>query len=478
MNEPERARRRLGGLTIVGLGPGGPGSLTRGALDALLSAPEVWLRDRGTLERFRLPEGPRYRVIEANHRSPVVRLTQLARRAKGAVFAAPGDPLLDDPVAADAAATLRARGVPVRVAPGPSLAAAALAEAGLSAAAGVQAVSAQAVPDALPLLQPQRPLVVTALHPDNAEPVLSALRRVYPPDARCALVRFGHSPEVRWSTLAEASPDGGPSALALPPLEAVDDVRTFSGLRWVVGQLRRKCPWDRQQTHASLKGYLLEEAYETLATLDEGDVRALSEELGDLMLQILLHVEIAEEQGEFRFEDVTSQIATKLVRRHPHVFGEVRVESAAEVAVNWEAIKRRERGVGHLLDAVPLSMPALAQAQSLLARAARTGFEWQEARDILDKIDEELRELAQTRSAPERLEEFGDLLFALTSLARRLDVDAEEALRLATRKFRERFARMEALASARGRALDSFSLDELLALWRQAKDAERGSAVH
>ncbi|HXF51478.1 MAG TPA: nucleoside triphosphate pyrophosphohydrolase [Dehalococcoidia bacterium] len=478
MSEAERARRLPGGLTIVGLGPGGPGSLTRDALDVLLSAPEVWLRDQATLERFRLPEGPRYRVLESDHRSALAHLARLARRTRGAVFAAAGDPLLDDPVAADAAATLRARGLPVRILPGPSLAAAALAEAGLTAAAGVQTLPARAVADALPLLQPQRPLVVTALEAEHARHAVEALTRVYPPDARCAVVRFGHATEIRWSALAEAAPEAGPSALTLPPLEPVDDARTFSGLRWVVGQLRRKCPWDRQQTHASLKGYLLEEAYETLAALDEGNVRALSEELGDLMLQILLHVEIAEEQGEFRFEDVTSQIATKLVRRHPHVFGEVQVESAAEVAVNWEAIKRRERGVGHLLDAVPLSMPALAQAQSLLARAARAGFEWQEARDILDKIDEELGELAATRSPAERLEEFGDLLFALTSLARRLDVDAEEALRLATRKFRGRFARMEALASAQGRALDSFTLDELLALWRQAKDAERERAVH
>ena len=141
------------------------------------------------------------------------------------------------------------------------------------------------------------------------------------------------------------------------------------------------------------------------------------------------------------------------------------------MAANWELIKRRERGKEHLLDAVPLSMPALAQAQSILARAARAGFEWREAGDILQKIREELRELAETRSPAERLAEFGDLLFALTSLARRLDVDAEEALRLATRKFRERFARMEALASERGRMLDSLSLSELIGLWNEVKGA-------
>ncbi|HWQ28307.1 MAG TPA: nucleoside triphosphate pyrophosphohydrolase [Dehalococcoidia bacterium] len=471
MTHPEHLRPAPGGLTIVGLGPGGPARLTREAFETLVSARDVWLRDASLVDRYRLPGGPRYRVLEAGRGSLAGRLSRLARRAQGAVFVTPGDPLVDDPAAAETADTLRARGIPVRTVPGLGLAAAALAEAGVSAPGGVQAVPASAVHAALPLLQPQRPLVITALDSEDVSPAIEALRRIYPPDARCAVVRFGEPPDTRWTPLAEATPEAGPAAVVLPPLAPVEDVRTFAGLRWVVGQLRKKCPWDRQQTHASLKGYLLEEAYETLAALDEEDTRALSEELGDLMLQILLHVEIAEEQDEFRFEDVMNHIATKLVRRHPHVFGETRVESAAEVAVNWEAIKRRERGVGHLLDAVPLSMPALAQAQSLLSRAARTGFEWQDARDILDKIDEELRELAATSSSAERLEEFGDLLFALTSLARRLDVDAEEALRLATRKFRERFARMEALASARGRALDSFSLDELVALWREVKGA-------
>jgi tetrapyrrole methylase family protein/MazG family protein len=470
VNQPERAGSNSGGLTIVGLGPGGPGRLTREAYEVLLSAPEVWLRHAALAERYPLPAGPRYRILNSGGLPPQTRLSRLAGRRYGAVLATAGDPLTDDPPAAEVAGRLRTRGVPVRIVPGLSLAAAALAEAGVGAAAGVQTLPADAVAGALPLIQPQRPLVVTVFDAGDAGSALDALRRVYPPETRCAVVRFGEAIAVRWTSLDGAGA-GALAALVVPAVAPVEDVRTFAGLRWVVGQLRKKCPWDRQQTHASLKGYLLEEAYETLAALDEGDAAALSEELGDLMLQILLHVAIAEETDEFRFEDVMDRIATKLIRRHPHVFGETRVESAAEVAVNWEAIKRRERGAGHLLDAVPLSMPALAQAQSLLSRAARAGFEWQDARDILAKIDEELGELAATDSPGERLEEFGDLLFALTSLARRLDIDAEEALRLATRKFRERFARMEALASARGRTLDTFSLDELVALWREAKAA-------
>lgn len=432
------------------------------------------MRDASHITRFGLPEGPRYRALPEAARgaaSPVGIALRLARRRRGLVLAVPGDPLTDDALAIDLRERARRRGIPVRVVPGLCLTMVALEAAGIEPAPGVQVAPASAVAASLSLIQPQRPLAVTALEASTAGPALEALRRIYPPAAECVVVSFGPAVLPKRAPLAEVALADGPAVLLAPALAPVNDLRTFAGLRWVVGQLRRKCPWDRQQTHASLKGYLLEETYETLAALDENHVQALSEELGDLLLQILLHVEIAEGDGEFTFEDAVERIASKLIRRHPHVFGETRVESAEEVAANWELIKRRERGKEHLLDAVPLSMPALAQAQSILARAARAGFEWREAGDILQKIREELRELAETRSPAERLVEFGDLLFALTSLARRLDVDAEEALRLATRKFRERFARMEALASERGRMLDSLSLSELIGLWNEVKGA-------
>src|SRR3990170_2999674 len=200
------------------------------------------------------------------------------------------------------------------------------------------------------------------------------------------------------------------------------NVRTFGGLRAIVRRLRgpKGCPWDRAQTHASLKTFLLEEAYETLQALDEGDPAKLREELGDLLMQVLLHAQIASEAGEFELADVFESIGSKLVRRHPHVFGDARAETPEEVVVNWEAIKREERGDGRpLLADVPIALPALAQARALQDKAASAGFEWPELAQVLDKLNEEVAELSRAEDQQRRLEEVGDVLFVLTAAGRR-----------------------------------------------------------
>ena len=247
---------------------------------------------------------------------------------------------------------------------------------------------------------------------------------------------------------------------------------TFEGFRAIIGRLRAPdgCPWDRAQTHASLKPFLMEEAYETLAALDEGDTDRLCGELGDLLLQIVLHVQLAEEAGEFTLEDMVGRIANKIVRRHPHVFGEAQADSPEEVMARWEELKRQERGdEGSALADVPRAMPALACAQHLLDRAGRVGFEWRRTEDVLDKLDEETQELARAGGAEEKREELGDVLFLLVNLARYLQLDAEEALRRANHKFRQRFGTMEALAQERGRALADLPLEQQEALWEAAK---------
>lgn len=250
------------------------------------------------------------------------------------------------------------------------------------------------------------------------------------------------------------------------------DLRTFPGLRRIVARLRAPdgCPWDRIQTHESLKPFLLEEACEALAALDEGDASRLAEELGDLLLEVLLHVQIAEEAGEFRLEDVIYGIASKLVRRHPHVFGEAKAETPEEVVAHWEALKREERGEeGSILAGIPRTLPALAASQALQRRAARVGFQWPQTERVLDKLSEELGELAKAESQEERRDELGDVLFVLADVARRLEVDAEEALRLANGKFQRRFGAMEELARQRGRKLSDMGLSEMEALWKEAK---------
>ena len=247
---------------------------------------------------------------------------------------------------------------------------------------------------------------------------------------------------------------------------------TFEDFRAIIDRLRAPdgCPWDRAQTHASLKAFLLEEAYETLAALDEGDTDKLCDELGDLLLQIVLHVQLAEEAQEFTVDDVIGRIAGKIVRRHPHVFGDAQADSPEEVMIRWEELKRRERGdEGSALADVPRAMPALACAQQLLDRAARVGFEWPKTEDVLDKLGEEIGELAQAGEMEEKREELGDVLFLLVNLARYLDLDAEEALRRGNHKFRRRFATMEALAQEGGRALADLPLEQQEALWDAAK---------
>ena len=257
------------------------------------------------------------------------------------------------------------------------------------------------------------------------------------------------------------------------------ELRTFEGLRRIVAHLRGPdgCPWDRAQTHASLKSYLLEEAYEALAALDENDPDKLCDELGDLLLEVLLHVQLAEEGREFTLQDVVYRIASKLVRRHPHVFGDEQADTPEQVMARWATLKQEERGdtpeAHSALAGMPLAMPALACAQRLQERAARVGFQWPDIRQAAGKLEEEIAELAEAGDADEKREELGDVLFMIVSLARYLELDAEEALRLANGKFYRRFASMEAIARERGLQLAEMSLAELEPLWEEAKERLR-----
>lgn len=255
-----------------------------------------------------------------------------------------------------------------------------------------------------------------------------------------------------------------------------EELAAYQELRETVARLRAPdgCPWDRDQTHESLKPYLLQEVYEVLAALDEGDVALLPEEMGDLLFQVLIHTQLAEEAGEFTMTDILRGLAAKLVRRHPHVFGEKKLETADQVVEQWHELKRGEREqFASTVEGVPRTLPALAYAQELLRRAAAAGFEWPERRDVLHKISEELDELEQARTQRERTEEFGDILINLANYARYIGVDAEEALRLAAGKFRQRFESVEDMARAGGKDLSGMTIDELLDLWARAKDRTR-----
>jgi tetrapyrrole methylase family protein/MazG family protein len=255
-------------------------------------------------------------------------------------------------------------------------------------------------------------------------------------------------------------------------LSVPSDLSKFDTLMEIIARLRAPdgCPWDRQQTHASLRANLLSECYEVLEALDEGDPGKLCEELGDLLLQIVLHAQIAKDDGEFEIGDVVGSISNKLIHRHPHVFGSGKADSAEEVMHKWEELKREEREEGvSMLEGVPRDMPALAYAYEISRRAVRVGFEWEDIGGVIDKLAEEVREIKEAASQEEKQREFGDLLFTLVNVARWEGVDAEAALREANRKFYKRFAYIEGLCRQRGLRLDKLSFDELNALWEEAK---------
>lgn len=242
----------------------------------------------------------------------------------------------------------------------------------------------------------------------------------------------------------------------------------------VMRRLRAECPWKAGQTHRSLARYLLEETHETLEAIDTGDDSHLREELGDLLLQVVLHARIAEQAGEFELRDVIEGLNRKLLRRHPHVFGSVVADTAEQVAQNWEELKRAEKEDGDdpsALGGMPAAMPSLAYSQAVLGRAEHAGFKWPARDDILAKIAEEADEVSAAAGGAARREELGDLLFALVSLARSIDVDAEEALRMAAAKFARRFQALERLARDRGVTLSDAGDEELRRIWGEAKQA-------
>lgn len=265
-----------------------------------------------------------------------------------------------------------------------------------------------------------------------------------------------------------------------------DMAEKFEELVAVMERLRAPggCPWDREQTYASLSQYLLEEAYETFDAIHEadttGDITHLKEELGDLLLQVVFHATIGKERGEFDIEDVAGGVAKKLILRHPHVFGDEKLDSANDVLANWDTLKANERKASgkeekpkeSILDEVPVHFPALLEGLKISKKAAKVGFDWESTRQIFEKLDEEVSELKQAidgRDAGEVAEEIGDLLFVIVNLARKFDIEPETALKKTNRKFRSRFKFIEENLRLQGKTPEDSSLEEMDSLWDQAK---------
>jgi len=311
------------------------------------------------------------------------------------------------------------------------------------------------------------------------------LRRLYP--AGHPVGRFGRPDGITVRELAALDLAGG---LYLGPVPPVEDAASPWGMPWISNRLRAPdgCPWDREQTHRTLRNHLLEEAYEVYDALAEGATPELAGELGDLLLQIVLHAQLAAEEGVFDLTDVWQALATKIVRRHPHVFGEAEARTASDVNRQWERIKAGERAAAaaadetgvalpkSALDGISRSLPALAASQEMQERAANLGYDWPSLDGVIDKVREEAGELVAAEDHDHQAEELGDLLFVLVNVGRKMGIEVEAALRGANDKFRRRFRHVERAAAAHGVALRDMDFQQLDALWDAAKADERREA--
>ncbi|MFQ6058407.1 MAG: nucleoside triphosphate pyrophosphohydrolase [Anaerolineae bacterium] len=481
------------GITIVGLGPGDAAHLTLEAREILEQAQEVYLRTRRHPAVAALP--PHLTVHSFDHlyeasetfaqvyQAIAEQVLALGQRPQGVIYAVPGHPLVGEESVRRILAGAKEQGLAVQIVAGLSFIEPVLTCLGLDPLGGLQIVDAtELAARHHPNLDPDIPALVGQLYSrELAADVKLTLLNLYPPEHTVTLVRAAGTAEeeARAFPLYELDRQEGVddlTTLYLPPLPRPSSLIT---LQDVVAHLRAPdgCPWDREQTHQTLRPHLLEETYEALAALDADDPQVLREELGDLLLQILLHAQIAVEDGEFSLAQVAESIIAKLIHRHPHVFGDVVVADAQEVLHNWEQLKREERGEkGGIFSGISLTLPALARSQEIQKRVARLGFDWPHREGVWTKVEEELRELRGAREE-EGAREFGDLLFVLVNLARWLGVDAESALREANERFVARFARMEQAAAERGLDLGQMTLDEMNELWEEVKVQSSKSKV-
>jgi tetrapyrrole methylase family protein/MazG family protein len=490
-------------IIILGLGPGDPSLLTRQAWELLTREQEIYLRTARHPTVAALPANLAVHSFDSLYETlddlPAVydaiadRILALGSRPQGVLYAVPGHPLVAETSVRRILERARHRGLSVHLVEGLSFVESVLsllasqpANLAIDAIDGLQLADATELSLAYhPRLDPDRPALIGQLYDRRlASEVKLTLMNAYPDDHTVVLIRAAGTPEATAETIALFDLDRGRRAdhltsLFVPPLVPAAGL---PALQQTIARLRAPggCPWDREQTHQTLSPSLLEETYEVLSALDAGDSQSLCEELGDLLMQIVMHSQIAAEEGEFQMADVIHGIDAKLRRRHPHVFGDVRVSGSAEVLRNWAAIKAAERlpasgqeSQHSSLHGVPLALPALARAQSFGARAARVGFDWPDLEGVLSKLAEEVNELRQADSADRRTQEMGDLLFTLVNAARWLSIDAETALRGACDRFAARFSAMERAAREQGAALSSLSPSDLDALWNRAKEETR-----
>ncbi|MBI1259271.1 MAG: nucleoside triphosphate pyrophosphohydrolase [Chloroflexi bacterium] len=475
-------------LTIVGLGPGSADDVTRNAWRAIENAPLVYVR---TAQHPCVPDLPAVCISFDNVYDTIPDFegvyTEIAARVIDAalvgdvVYAVPGHPLVAEATVKKLLERAQTEHIGVEIVDGISFIEPILTLIGIDAIDGFQLYDAIDVA-ALhhPPINPDYPALLGQVYSrDLASNLKLTLMNQYPDDFQVRLIHAAGTPEAVVETVSLFEIDRSEhiehlTALYLP---ALGNKSSFEEFQEVIAHLRAPegCPWDRKQTHESLRKYLLEETYEVLEAIDEGDADHLIEELGDVLLQIGLHAQIAADDGEFRMADIISRLNKKLIFRHPHVWGDVLVENAENVVQNWEALKKQEQAEGgkkqreSLLDGVPKGLPALMQGYEYQEKAAKAGFDWWKIDDVLAKVREEFDEVLTATSDTHRAEEMGDLLFVIVNWARWLKIEPETALREANAKFYRRFHYIEEKIAPEGKPMNDYPLPELDAIWDEAK---------
>lgn len=510
----------MGMITIVGLGPGAVGHLSLETMSIMQGCEQVILRTavHPTVAEL-AKQGVKYTScddlyeagasFEEVYQNVVTRVLTAAHKGD-VVYAVPGSPLVAEKTVVLLREQAKAQNLELAIKPSMSFLDLAYVALGIDPIAGLRIIDAQdfgAIADA-----GQYPLMITQVYsqlvasdlkialmenlPDEYE--LYFLRNMGLEDEECRPVKLfelDRQPKIDHLTSVYIPPMGEDENMPCGIMafgedeeeEAVEnmvDTASFDDvdiqpLVDVMRTLREPggCPWDREQTHASIRSNMIEEVYEYLEAVDAEDTEGMREELGDILMQIVFHARMAEEAGRFDLQDVIDEVVDKLIRRHPHVFGETKVTGSDEVLVNWEAIKKTEKTERkHVLDGVTQGLPALLRAYKLQSKAAKVGFDWPDVKGVWDKVQEELAELQKALASGDRAaaeNELGDVLFALVNYARHQKIEPEVALNGTNNRFAKRFAHVESCVEASGKAWQDFSLYELDQFWDEAKRLEK-----
>jgi len=481
----------MSGIIILGLGPGNPLHLSLEAWEVINQAEEIWLRTKKhpiinafppTLKKIQsfdhlYESGDSFDSVYSEIITEVIRL---GKRKQGVIYAVPGDPFIAETTSPAIAVRARQLGLDLRIVNAMSFLEPTFGALGMDPFPQTTLMDAMELSQLIiPPFPIDKPVLITQIYSQLiAAEVKTTLNSFYSDEHEVTLIHAAGTEKhmiekIPLYMIDRSSNIGLMTSLFVP---GMDIGISFEAFQEVIAKLRSLdgCPWDRAQTHQTLTQNLIEEAYEVIEAMEAGDSSHMAEEFGDLLLQITLNAQIGFENGEFNMVDIVTGIHDKLIRRHPHVFGEKKIAEISDVLETWEKIKSDERNDANdkdkgLLTGVPAALPALIQAHEIQERASRVGFDWKNIEGVIDKIIEEVNELKEVNNQEELISEIGDLLFALVNYSRWKDANAETALRGTNKKFINRFSYIERTIRDKGKIISEMTPEELEEIWQEAK---------